>query len=118
MEVIRNIRGLKQSTTNIRQRKGLNEIEICFNCKKEFKKYQVDIEHEIPVCIGGDVELFRILCKECHNEKDRIDKIIIHCFLKLNLLEKLRPNEYLIKPNKEFLIEIYKKLYAEVGGHL
>ncbi|RMF54838.1 HNH endonuclease [Candidatus Woesearchaeota archaeon] len=49
----------------------------CSICKKRFRKADLDIDHIIPVRMGG--KLFekanlRTLCKECHKAKSRLDK--------------------------------------------
>lgn len=48
----------------------------CSICKKRFKKSQLDIDHIIPIKMGG--KLFekanlRTLCKECHRSKTKLD---------------------------------------------
>ena len=49
----------------------------CSICKKRFRKAQLDVDHIIPVQIGG--KLFekanlRTLCKECHRLKSNLDR--------------------------------------------
>jgi len=48
----------------------------CSICKKRFKKTELDVDHIIPVRMGG--KLFekanlRTLCKECHKAKSKLD---------------------------------------------
>lgn len=48
----------------------------CSICKKRFRKSQLDVDHIIPVQMGG--KLFekanlRTLCKDCHKSKSRLD---------------------------------------------
>lgn len=49
----------------------------CGICKKRFRKKELDVDHIIPVQMGG--KLFekanlRTLCKECHKSKSKLDK--------------------------------------------
>ena len=49
----------------------------CSICKKRSRKAQLDVDHIIPVQMGG--QLFekanlRTLCKECHRAKSRLDR--------------------------------------------
>lgn len=48
----------------------------CSICKKKLRKAQLDVDHIIPVRMGG--KLFekanlRTLCKECHKSKSKLD---------------------------------------------
>jgi len=104
-------RGNKPSSVTHRQRKSIKEKDICFNCKKEFQKWQLEVEHEIPVCLGSDVELYRIFCKQCHKEKTRKDVLIIHFFKKAGILIKIGCNTYEILIKKEEIQELYHKLF-------
>ena len=48
----------------------------CSICDKRFRKSQLDVDHIIPVRIGGELfrkENLRTLCKECHKAKTRLD---------------------------------------------
>jgi len=49
----------------------------CSICKQRFRKKFLDVDHIIPVRMGG--KLFekanlRTLCKECHKAKSRLDR--------------------------------------------
>ena len=49
----------------------------CSICKRRFRKVELDVDHIIPVQMGGqlfDKENLRTLCKECHRSKSRLDK--------------------------------------------
>lgn len=49
----------------------------CSICKKKFRKSLLEVDHIIPVRIGGqlfDKSNLRTLCKECHKAKSRLDK--------------------------------------------
>lgn len=48
----------------------------CSICKKRFRKAFLDVDHIIPVKIGGNVfdkGNLRTLCKECHKFKSKLD---------------------------------------------
>ncbi len=49
----------------------------CCICKQRFRKAFLDVDHIIPIQMGG--QLFekinlRTLCKECHKAKSKLDK--------------------------------------------
>ena len=48
----------------------------CSICKKRLKKAFLDVDHIIPVQMGGklfDKNNLRTLCKECHRAKSKLD---------------------------------------------
>jgi len=48
----------------------------CSICKKRLKKIFLDVDHIIPIKMGGnpiDKKNLRLLCKECHKEKSKLD---------------------------------------------
>lgn len=48
----------------------------CRICKKRFKKKFLDVDHIIPVQMGGglfDKSNLRTLCKDCHKAKSKLD---------------------------------------------
>lgn len=48
----------------------------CKICKKRLRKRELEVDHIIPVQMGGqllDKENLRTLCKECHREKSKLD---------------------------------------------
>lgn len=48
----------------------------CRICKKRFRKKFLDVDHIIPVQMGGqllDKTNLRTLCKECHKAKSKLD---------------------------------------------
>lgn len=109
MEELKNIRGKKPSSKEFELRKKMNDEEICANCHKLFKKRELEIEHPIPVCIGGDIDIFSFFCRKCHVNKTKKDLLFIHFLKKSNLLIKIGQFNYLIS-NKEKIIEIYKEI--------
>jgi len=111
MEIINKIRGLKSSTTTMRARKTIKEEDYCSECKNYFRKNLLDIEHEIPVSIGGNPYDFRFFCKSCHNKKTNIDIKIINFFKKTNLLIKHNSESFETPLTKEELIQTYKILF-------
>lgn len=49
----------------------------CSICKTRFRKALLDVDHIIPVQMGGqlfDKANLRTLCKECHRMKSNLDK--------------------------------------------
>lgn len=49
----------------------------CSICKKRFRKAFLDVDHIIPVRIGGNPyqkNNLRTLCKECHKAKSDLDR--------------------------------------------
>jgi 5-methylcytosine-specific restriction protein A len=49
----------------------------CSICKKRFRKALLDVDHIIPVRMGGmlfDKANLRTLCKECHKAKSDLDR--------------------------------------------
>jgi 5-methylcytosine-specific restriction protein A len=49
----------------------------CSICGERKRKRELDVDHIIPVQMGGqlyDKENLRTLCKECHRAKSRLDK--------------------------------------------
>jgi 5-methylcytosine-specific restriction endonuclease McrA len=48
----------------------------CRICKKRFRKKDLDIDHIVPIQMGGqlfDKKNLRTLCKECHKAKSKLD---------------------------------------------
>jgi 5-methylcytosine-specific restriction protein A len=48
----------------------------CSICGKRFRKSLLDVDHIIPVRMGGqlfDKDNLRTLCKECHKAKTKLD---------------------------------------------
>ena len=49
----------------------------CSICEKRFRKTQLDVDHIIPVKMGGklfDKDNLRTLCRECHKAKSELDR--------------------------------------------
>jgi 5-methylcytosine-specific restriction enzyme A len=49
----------------------------CGICKKRFRKVQLDVDHIIPLQMGGqlfDKRNLRTLCKDCHKAKSTLDR--------------------------------------------
>jgi 5-methylcytosine-specific restriction protein A len=52
----------------------------CSICKKRFRKAELDVDHIIPVRMGGNFFLkanLRTLCKECHKAKSGLDRGVL-----------------------------------------
>jgi len=48
----------------------------CSICNKRYRKNYLDVDHIIPVRMGGQLlqkENLRTLCKECHKAKTNLD---------------------------------------------
>lgn len=48
----------------------------CSICKKRLRKKYLDVDHIIPIRMGGDLydkANLRTLCKDCHKKKTRLD---------------------------------------------
>lgn len=80
---------------------------------KEFKLSQLQLEHKIPVELGGHLfapENIELACDKCHREKTQIDKAIIKSLKNLKIIWNSGDGEiYSIFTPKE-LEEIYYKL--------
>lgn len=49
----------------------------CSICKTRLRKKYLDVDHIIPVQMGGKIfekENLRTLCKECHKSKSKLDR--------------------------------------------
>jgi hypothetical protein len=109
MENLTFVRGKKPSTKTYQLRRALNKRERCCICKNIFDKKDIQIEHDIPVSIGGDVDSYNLYCDRCHKPKTEFDLGFIAFLKKRGILVRLTPNHYLIK-NREEVLEIYKRL--------
>ena len=109
MEEIKYIRGTKPSTNTLKLRKLVQDKDFCFNCKNEFNKCNLEVEHKIPVCLGGkdNLENLSILCKKCHKIKTKKDSLLINFFKKAGALEKVALNWYQTKLSIKELQELY-----------
>jgi hypothetical protein len=95
------------------KRKG----KYCYVCLKEVP--YVELEHIIPVCVGGNIvneSNLDLICLNCHKTKTGIDKRIFNLFKKIGLIIDEKVNtvsfiepEELIKKYKEYF-EILKKI--------
>ena len=50
---------------------------VCGICRKRFRKHQLEVDHIIPVQMGGelfDKKNLRTLCKDCHTFKTILDR--------------------------------------------
>ena len=76
---------------------GLNTLKkelllnsrICYLCNKEFNSYHLDLEHKIPIMLGGkifDKNNCALCCQNCHKEKTIVDKFIIKSLKDLRLI--------------------------------
>jgi len=52
----------------------------CSICKQRFRKAYLDVDHIIPVRMGGKLfekENLRTLCKDCHKRKSKLDDDVL-----------------------------------------
>jgi len=85
------------------------ENPFCAICNKTFSIHYFDLEHWIPVGIGGkafDKTNVRLCCKDCHNKKTDMDKIIIYFFKDMDFIER-SGSELFIFVDLETLHELY-----------
>ncbi len=72
---------------------------ICDKCKLTFDKSLLELDHKIPIILGGDVykkNNLQILCRNCHDLKNHIDIKIINLLKSLSILKKVRKQEMII----------------------
>lgn len=53
----------------------------CSICKTRYRKKFLDVDHIIPIRMGGqphDKENLRLLCKECHKAKTKLDQEVLN----------------------------------------
>ena len=110
MEELNQVRGRKPSSKEHELRKKINQNDYCSVCKNLFNKRELEIEHPIPVCIGGDINIYSFYCKKCHNTKTKFDINFIFFLKKINILIKVGQYDYLIE-EKEKIIQTYKEMY-------
>lgn len=70
----------------------------------------LDLDHKIPVCIGGeqiDINNLQLLCKPCHHNKTRVDLLVYNVFLKLNLVESNYGKYFNWYVDRKEVLEIY-----------
>ena len=100
----RNKSSYKNQSTNILKKsiyKGICEI-----CKNKFKVSQLELEHTIPIRVGGAIFLksnLKLYCPRCHNKKTGIDIRTINVLKKIGLFDN---HQFYINPDqviKEFI---------------
>lgn len=67
----------------------LEKTKRCYICNKEFNGYMLELEHKIPVMLGGkifNINNCSLCCSRCHKEKTSVDQIIIKTLKKMHLL--------------------------------
>ena len=80
---------------------------ICHVCKKNTftNIQQLDLEHLIPVCMGGDIVTYdgqtitnsvegkyELICKECHRKKTGFDKLLFNFLSKTDIVQGRNDN--------------------------
>jgi len=61
----------------------------CDNCGEDYGLTSLELEHSIPVRIGGSLvnqDNLKLFCSRCHRKKTRKDVIVINILKRLNLL--------------------------------
>jgi len=89
---------------------------ICYLCNREFNSYSLQLEHKIPVMLGGlifDTSNCELVCSKCHNNKTKIDKFIIKALKTMRLIY----GSYEINSalSLEELEEFYLKYYETIN---
>ncbi len=89
----------------------------CYVCGKEFSKGRLQLEHKIPVMVGGhlfDETNVELICPLCHIKKTILDRKIIRILKDLKIIsgKYIIHSAYPIEEIKSFykqFLEIYKK---------
>jgi hypothetical protein len=86
----------------------------CYLCEKDFKNGDfLELEHKIPVCVGGKVfckSNLGLVCSKCHSKKTKIDLDVIFIMKKLifNKQNSMYPLEFLRGKYKELFNLAYE----------
>lgn len=71
----------------------------CYICNKEFNsKHSFELEHKIPVSIGGKIFCLSnlgLVCFKCHSEKTSIDKKVINIIKNSGIMVKGLNNSFM-----------------------
>jgi hypothetical protein len=92
-------------------KKRLEEIngKVCYLCKKKFERLgSLELEHKIPIFIGGKIFCLtnlELVCPNCHRKKTILDKKIINIMKKMKIIFKAVNHSSLYPLDK--LKEIY-----------
>jgi len=85
----RNKFSIKNKTASTIKKELYKEGNSCYLCNNNFAYTQLELEHKIPVEVGG--HLFRrdnvaLVCKRCHIKKTSLDKAAIFSIKKDKIL--------------------------------
>jgi hypothetical protein len=84
----------------------------CSKCLKEFNTSYLELDHIIPISIGGaifDNDNFQILCNYCHKKKTYVDNSTVACLKRFGFVrnEGFRFLSF-VEPKR--LIELFKQV--------
>jgi len=74
--------------------------EICDSCKKDFKIGRLELEHKIPVRVGGEIfrkKNLQLYCSLCHSRKTKLDIKVMNILKKIGLFDN---HHFYISPDK------------------
>jgi len=87
-------------------------IEIyCPICNKIYNKRFIEIEHTIPISLGGKKEEYTLMCIRCHRNKTNVDKLIINFLKRSRVLYRLNLGSYQTYLTFEEIQSTYKMLF-------
>lgn len=64
---------------------------LCYLCLKEYSIGNLELEHKVPVMLGGNIidkSNLGLVCSKCHKKKTKIDIKIIGSLKKLGIITK------------------------------
>lgn len=94
---------------------NLKNEEICNKCGKKIKKRYAELDHTIPICVGGLIDGgVQILCKDCHIKKTKHDIYVIKLLKEFGFIIKIKNGEYYICTSLSDLFMIYEILFDYV----
>lgn len=93
----------------IQKRKEIFEKNnyICENCFERKRYDELNIEHDYPCILGG--KNIKVLCKKCHNIKNRFDILFINFIKKMNFICSNSYETTFFVPSED-IQELYYKL--------
>jgi hypothetical protein len=98
-------RGVQQLKRIIEKKKG----SVCYLCNKTFERLgQLELEHKIPVEIGGKIFCLSnldLVCNKCHQEKSIIDRKVIKIMKSMKILTRA------INTSSFYPLEKLKEIY-------
>ena len=87
--VVRNKFGLKGKSSLSLKKELFNHSPKCYLCNKDFEFRQLELEHRVPVEVGGhlyDYGNIDLVCIKCHRKKTTIDLTVIRILKSTKIL--------------------------------